>query len=98
MASIITIRGILSSTVQGLLFNKVRDITVDKLKDGDITDAKLREIVVRELNDMTSSTNLMLFREKDLHLCSMFKHRNRIGCKMTWEHTSKLFTLYTPSI
>ena len=49
MPSIIT--SILSSTV-GLLFNKVRDISADKLKDGDITDAKLREIVVRELNSV----------------------------------------------
>ena len=49
MSSIIT--SILSSTV-GFLFNKVRDASADKLKDGDITDAKLREIVVRELNNV----------------------------------------------
>ncbi|CAB3986555.1 Hypothetical predicted protein [Paramuricea clavata] len=49
MASIVT--KILSSTV-GLLVNKARDSTVAKLKDGDVTDAKIRELVVRELNDV----------------------------------------------
>ena len=49
MTSIVT--GILSSTV-GLLWNKARDSTAAKLKDGDITDAKIREIVVRELSDI----------------------------------------------
>ncbi|CAB3990585.1 Hypothetical predicted protein [Paramuricea clavata] len=49
MSSIVT--SILSSTV-GLLWNKARDTTAKKMKDGDITDAKLREIVVRELNDV----------------------------------------------
>ena len=51
MSSIVT--SILSSTV-GLLWNKVRDTAAESLKDGDITDAKLREIVVRELNDIRS--------------------------------------------
>ena len=49
MSSIVT--GILSSTV-GLLWNKAQDAIAKRLKDGDITDAKLREIVVRELNDI----------------------------------------------
>ena len=49
MSSIVT--SVLSSTV-GLLWNKARDKTAESLKDGDITDAKLREIVVRELNDI----------------------------------------------
>ena len=49
MSSIVT--SILSATV-GLLWNKARDKTAESLKDGDITDAKLREIVVRELNDI----------------------------------------------
>ena len=51
MSSIVT--SILSSTV-GLLWNKVRDTAAESLKDGDITDAKLREIVVRKLNDIRS--------------------------------------------
>ena len=51
MSSIVT--SILSSTV-GLLWNKARDATAESLKDGDITDAKLREIVVRELNDINT--------------------------------------------
>ncbi|CAB4013738.1 Hypothetical predicted protein [Paramuricea clavata] len=49
MFSIVT--GIVSSTV-GLLWNKARDTTAKKLKDGDITDERIREIVVRELNDV----------------------------------------------
>jgi hypothetical protein len=41
----------------GLLWNKARDVTAKKLKDGDITDAKIREIVVRELNDVKTKIN-----------------------------------------
>ena len=44
---------ILNSTV-GLLWNKARDMAAYKLKDGDITDEKIREIVVRELSDIKS--------------------------------------------
>jgi hypothetical protein len=36
----------------GLLWNKARDSTAAKLKDGDVTDAKIRELVVRELSDI----------------------------------------------
>ena len=61
MSSIIT--SILSSTV-GLLWNKTRDKTAESLKDGDITDVKLREIVVRELNDI--KTKLEGLSRKDL--------------------------------
>ena len=49
MSSIIT--GILSSTA-GFLWSKARDSTAKKLRDGDVTDAKIREIVVRELDDI----------------------------------------------
>ena len=61
MSSIVT--GILSSTV-GLLWNKARDATAKNLKDGDITDAKIREIVVRELNDI--KTKIDGLSRKDL--------------------------------
>ena len=61
MTSIVT--SILSSTV-GLLWNKVRDKTAAKLHDGDVTDAKIREIVVRELNDI--KTKLDGLSRKDL--------------------------------
>jgi L-cystine uptake protein TcyP (sodium:dicarboxylate symporter family) len=44
MSSIVT--GILSSTV-GLLANKARDLTAAKLKEGDVTDAKIRQMIVR---------------------------------------------------
>ena len=49
MSSIIT--GILSSTA-GFLWSKARDSTAEKLRHGDVTDAKIREIVVRELDDI----------------------------------------------
>ena len=61
MSSIVT--GILSSTV-GLLWNKTRDKTAEKLKGGDVTDAKIREIVVRDLNDI--KTKLDCISRKDL--------------------------------
>ncbi|CAB4022386.1 Hypothetical predicted protein [Paramuricea clavata] len=46
-----TVTKILSSTV-GLLVNKARDSASAKLMHGDITDSKIREFVVRELNDV----------------------------------------------
>ena len=61
MSSIIT--GILSTTV-GLLWNKACDKTAEKLQGGDVTDAKVREIVVRELNDI--KTKLDGLSRKDL--------------------------------
>ena len=60
MSSIVT--SILSSTL-GLLWNKTRDATAESLKDGDVTDAKIREIVVRELNDIKTKLD-GLAREK----------------------------------
>ena len=47
------------------MWDKARDATAKSLKDGDVTDAKIREIVVRELNDINSKTKLDgLSREK----------------------------------
>ena len=61
MSSIVT--GILSSTV-GLLCNKARDATAKKLKDGDNTDERIREIVMRDLNDI--KTKIDGLARKDL--------------------------------
>ena len=61
MSSIVT--SILSSTV-GLLWNKARDSAAAKLKDGDVTDAKIREIIVRDMNDI--KTKLDGLSRKDL--------------------------------
>jgi hypothetical protein len=61
MSSIVT--SILCSTV-GLLWNKARDTTAAKLKDGDVTDSKVREIVVRELSEI--KTKLDGLSRKDL--------------------------------
>ncbi len=60
MSSIVT--GILSSTV-GLLANKARDLTAAKLKEGDVTDAKIRQMIVRELDDVKKKID-GLSREK----------------------------------
>ena len=49
MTSIVT--SILSSTM-GLLWNKARDATAKSLQDGDVTNAKIRKIIVEELNDI----------------------------------------------
>jgi hypothetical protein len=48
----------------GLLWNKARDSTAAKLKDGDVTDAKIREIIVRDMNDI--KTKLDGLSRKDL--------------------------------
>ena len=61
MSSIVTT--ILSSTL-GLLWNKARDATAKSLQDGDVKDAKIRKIVVRELNDI--KTKLDGLSRKDL--------------------------------
>ena len=42
----------------------MRDSTAAKLQDGDVTDAKIREIVVRDLNDI--KTKLEGLSRKDL--------------------------------
>jgi hypothetical protein len=60
MSSIVT--GILSSTV-GLLWNKVRDSTAAKLKEGDVTDAKICEIVVTEMNDIKTKLDCLSRKE-----------------------------------
>ena len=61
MTSIVT--SILSSTL-GLLWNKARDAAAENLKDGDVTDAKIRKIIVRELNNI--KTKLDGLARKDL--------------------------------
>ena len=61
MSSILT--SILSSTV-GLLWNKFRDTTAKHLKDSGITNAQIRQAVVRELNDI--DTKLGGLSRKDL--------------------------------
>ena len=61
MSSFVT--SILSLTL-GLLWNKARDTIAAKLKDVDATDAKIRKIIVRELDDI--KTKLDGLSRKDL--------------------------------
>ncbi|KAL9966947.1 hypothetical protein ACROYT_G025095 [Oculina patagonica] len=51
MSSIVT--AVLKSTI-GLLVNKGRDKAAEKLKDGDVTDQRVRELIVREIDDIKS--------------------------------------------
>ena len=67
MSSIVT--SILSLTL-GLLWNKACVATAKILKDGDVTDAKIREVFVRELNDV--KTKLDGLSLKDLLSSYMF--------------------------
>ena len=62
MSSIVT--AILSSTV-GFLCGKARDIAAEKLKDGDLTDEKLREIIVQDLTDIKSKLDCLLLKDLD---------------------------------
>ena len=45
------IKAILKATV-GLLVNKGRNVAAEKLKDGDVTNEQLRNLIVRELDDI----------------------------------------------
>ena len=60
MSSIVT--GILGSTM-GLLANKFRDSTADKLKDGDITDAKIRDFIVRDMKEIQTKLDALSRKE-----------------------------------
>ena len=73
MSSIIT--GILSSTV-GLMWNKARDTTAAKLQDGDVTDAKIRDLVVREMTEI--KTTLKALTRQDLNSSYSFLRQGLI--------------------
>ena len=60
MSSIIT--AILSSTV-GLLCDKARDSAADKLKDGDLTDERIRKMVVKDLTDIKTKLDSLSLKD-----------------------------------
>ena len=60
MSSIVT--GILG-TAMGLLANKFRDSIADKLKDGDITDAKIRDFIVRDMKEIHTKLDALSRKE-----------------------------------
>ena len=57
------VSGIVNSTI-GLLCNKLRDYTAQRLNEGDINDSELRQIIVRDLDDI--KTKLDGLSRKDL--------------------------------
>ena len=61
MSSIIT--SVFSATI-GWLVNKGRDVTAERLKEGDVADQKIRDLIVREVEDI--KTKLDGLSRKDL--------------------------------
>ena len=51
MSSIVT--SVFNATI-GWLVNKGRDVTAERLKEGDVTDQKIRDLIVREVEDIKS--------------------------------------------
>ena len=51
MSSIIT--SVFSATI-GWLVNKGRDVTAERLKEGDVADQKIRDLIIREVEDIKS--------------------------------------------
>ena len=82
MSSIIT--AILSSTA-GFLWSKARDSTAEKLRDGDVTDAKISQIVVRELDDIKKKLE-GLSRKDLLSSCTLLQE----GVDLLYLSLSKL--------
>ena len=59
----VIVSGIVNSTI-GLFCNKLRDYTAQRLNEGDINDSELRQIIVREIDDI--KTKLDGLSRKDL--------------------------------
>ena len=57
------ISAVLKGTI-GLIVKKGRDVAVERLKDGDVTDQKLRGLIVSELNDIKGKLDAL--SQKDL--------------------------------
>ena len=57
------ISAVLKGTI-GLIVKKGRDVAVERLKDGDVTDQKLRDLIVSELNDIKGKLDAL--SQKDL--------------------------------
>ena len=73
MSSIIT--DIVNATV-GLLWNKARDTTAAKLQGGDVTNAKIRDLVVGEMTDI--KTTLKALSRQDLNSSYSFLQQGLI--------------------
>ena len=81
MSSIVT--KVFEATI-GLLLNKGRDKAAEKLKDGDVTDEKIRELIVREIDDIKSKLD-GLSRKDLLASISFFKE----GMQLLYEAFDK---------
>lgn len=60
MSSIVS--AVFKATV-GLLVNKGRDLTAEKLKDGDVTDQRIRDFIVGEIDDIKSKVDGLARRD-----------------------------------
>ena len=81
MSSIVT--KVFEATI-GLLLNKGRDKAAEKLKDGDVTDEKIRGLIVREIDDIKSKLD-GLSRKDLLASISFFKE----GIQLLYEAFDK---------
>jgi len=74
MSSIVS--AVFKATI-GLLVNKGRDKAAEKLKDGDVTDERIRELIVREIDDIKSKLDGLARRDL---LTSISYFRRGVGC------------------
>ena len=75
---------ILSSTL-GALLNKARSSAADQLKDGDITDEKLRDVVIEDLNDIKKKIDGL--SRKDLLASYSFLKEGVVTLKLVLDET-----------
>ena len=60
-----------------IVAGKVYDVLTNKLKDGDLTNEKLREVIVKDLNDIKSKLDCLSLKDLDAS-CSFLKERVRL--------------------
>ncbi|XP_044182684.1 uncharacterized protein LOC122963331 [Acropora millepora] len=93
------IKAILKATV-GLLVNKGRNVAAEKLKEGDVTNEQLRNLIVRELDDIKSKldgiarkdllASIGFFKEGLVYLYKV--KPNKEDCKKTQQREDRAAT------
>ena len=71
------VSGIVNSTI-GLLCNKLRDYTAQRLNEGDISDSELRQIIVREIDDIKTKLDGLSRKDLIASLISLKEGVNRL--------------------